>query len=119
MEIFGIGPSELIFIIVIILILLGPKDMQRTGYMIGRWLRRIVTSDGWKVVQRTSCEIQTLPHRLMREAALDELKELQEIQEVKQSIHSLPHEWLPPTPQATTGRPPSAHAPDEDKSSDA
>jgi len=32
MEIFGIGPSELLFIVVILLILFGPKDMQRAGY---------------------------------------------------------------------------------------
>ncbi len=77
MEILGIGPSELAFIIIIALILLGPRDMQKAGLMIGRWLRRIVTSDGWKLFQQTSREIQTLPNRLMREAALEEMMELQ------------------------------------------
>src|SRR5512136_1342681 len=77
MEILGIGPSELLFIIIIALIVLGPRDMQRAGRTIGKWLRRIVTSDGWKLFQQTSREIQTLPNRLMREAALDELKEVQ------------------------------------------
>jgi sec-independent protein translocase protein TatB len=77
MEILGIGPSELVFIIIIALIVLGPRDMQKAGSMIGKWLRRIVTSDGWKLFQQTSREIQTLPNRLMREAALEEMKELQ------------------------------------------
>src|SRR5512146_1940791 len=77
MEILGIGPSELLFIVVIALIVLGPRDMQKAGRMIGRWLRKVVTSDGWKLFQQTSREIQTLPNRLMREAALDEMKELQ------------------------------------------
>lgn len=77
MEILGIGPSELAFIIIIALILLGPRDMQKAGLTIGRWLRRIVTSDGWKLFQQTSREIQTLPNRLMREAALEEMKEIQ------------------------------------------
>lgn len=77
MEILGIGPSELAFIIIIALILLGPRDMKKAGLAIGRWLRRIVTSDGWKLFQQTSREIQTLPNRLMREAALEEMKELQ------------------------------------------
>lgn len=75
MEILGIGPSELAFIVIIALIVLGPKDMQKAGRNIGKWLRQIVTSDGWKLFQQTSREIQTLPNRLMREAALDELKE--------------------------------------------
>ncbi len=77
MEILGIGPSELLFIVVIALILLGPRDMQKAGRMVGRWLRKIVTSDGWRLFQQTSREIQTLPNRLMREAALDELREVQ------------------------------------------
>ncbi len=77
MEILGIGPSELVFIVIIALILLGPKDMQKAGRTIGKWLRQVVTSDGWKLFQQTSREIQTLPNRLMREAALDELKEVQ------------------------------------------
>ncbi len=68
MEILGIGPSELIFIIIIALIILGPKDMQKAGKTIGKWLRTIVTSDGWKAFQQTSRELRTLPNRLMREA---------------------------------------------------
>ena len=77
MEILGIGPSELIFIVIIAIIVLGPKDMQKAGRTIGKWLRDVVTSDGWKLFQQTSREIQTLPNRLMRDAALDELKEAQ------------------------------------------
>ncbi len=77
MEILGIGPSELLFIVLIAIIVLGPKDMQKAGRTIGKWLRSIVTSDGWKLFQQTSREIQTLPNRLMREAAIEELKEVQ------------------------------------------
>jgi sec-independent protein translocase protein TatB len=68
MEILGIGPSELLFIVVIALIILGPKDMQKAGRTIGKWLRSIVTSDGWRMFQQTSRELRTLPNRLMREA---------------------------------------------------
>lgn len=68
MEILGIGMSELIFIVIIALIVLGPKDMQKAGRTIGKFLRSIVTSDGWKVFQQTSRELRTLPHKLMREA---------------------------------------------------
>ena len=68
MEIFGIGMPELVFIVIIALIVLGPKDMQKAGKTIGRWLRDLVTSDGWKIFQQTSRELRTLPNRLMREA---------------------------------------------------
>ena len=55
--------------------MLGPKDMQKAGKTIGKWLRDIVTSDGWKMFQQTSRELRTLPNRLMREAN-DELKQI-------------------------------------------
>src|SRR5512142_1230036 len=87
MEILGIGPSELLFILIIALIVLGPRDMQKAGRTIGKWMRRIVTSDGWRLFQQTSREIQTLPNRLMREAALDELKEMQ--QDLKAPLQGL------------------------------
>jgi sec-independent protein translocase protein TatB len=68
MEIFGVGMSELVFIVIIALIVLGPKDMQKAGKTIGKWMRDIVTSDGWKVFQQTSRELRTLPNKLMRDA---------------------------------------------------
>ena len=75
MEFLGIGPSELIFVIIIALIILGPKDMQKAGKTIGKWLRNIVTSDGWKMFQQTSRELRTLPNRLMRDAN-DEINQI-------------------------------------------
>src|SRR5512142_727937 len=94
MEFLGIGPSELLFIVIIALIVLGPRDMQKAGRTIGKWLRRIVTSDGWKLFQQTSREIQTLPNRLMREATLDELREVQA--DLKQGLDSNGNPSPPP-----------------------
>jgi sec-independent protein translocase protein TatB len=74
MDILGIGPTELVFIILIALIILGPKDMQKTGRAIGRFLRNLTTSDGWRVFRDTSREIRNLPNRLMREANIEDLE---------------------------------------------
>jgi len=74
MDIFGIGPTELVFIILIALIVLGPKDMEKTARTIGRWLRDLTTSDGWRAFRDTSREIRNLPNRLMREANLEDLE---------------------------------------------
>lgn len=68
MEILGVGMPELVFIVIIALIVLGPKDMQKAGKTIGKWMRDVVTSDGWKLFQQTSRELRTLPNKLMREA---------------------------------------------------
>ena len=74
MDILGIGPTELVFIILIALILLGPKDIEKTGRTIGRWLRNLTTSEGWRAFRDTSREIRNLPNRLMREANLEDLE---------------------------------------------
>jgi sec-independent protein translocase protein TatB len=106
MEFLGIGPSELLFIIIIALIVLGPKDMQKAGRTIGKWLRKIITSDGWKVFQQTSREIQTLPNRLMREAALDELKDLQK--DLKKPLDVNSHPSQPNSSGDPQSSPPAA-----------
>ena len=99
MEFLGIGPSELLFIVIIALIILGPKDMQKAGRTLGKWMRKVITSDGWKLFQQTSREIQTIPTRLMREAALDELKEVQK--DLKQPLYL----DNPPSETAAPGTP--------------
>ena len=71
MEILGIGAPELIFILIIAIIVLGPKDMQKAGRTIGRFLNQLIRSDGWKVFQRTSSELRNLPRNLMREANME------------------------------------------------
>ena len=71
MEILGIGAQELIFIVIIALIVLGPKDMQKAGKTIGRWLNQVVNSDTWKIFQQTSGELRNLPRNLMKEANME------------------------------------------------
>ena len=71
MEILGVGWQELIFIVIIALIVLGPKDMQKAGKTIGRWLNQLVNSDTWKVFQQTSGELRNLPRNLMKEANME------------------------------------------------
>jgi Sec-independent protein translocase protein TatA len=74
MEILGIGMPELIFILIIALLVLGPKDLEKTGRTIGSWLNQMVRSDTWKTLTNVSREMRTLPNRLMREANLDAIK---------------------------------------------
>ena len=71
MEFLGVGPTELLFIIAIALIVLGPKDMAKTGRTVGKWLNNLIQSDTWKVVQKTSKELRNLPTQLMREDNLE------------------------------------------------
>ena len=72
MDILGVGPLELLFILIIALIVLGPNDMVKAGRSLGKFLRKVVTSPTWHAVQQTSKQLQTLPDKLIREAGLEE-----------------------------------------------
>ena len=125
MEVLGIGPSELIFIIIIAIIVLGPKDIQKAGKTIGRWLNQLIQSDGWKAFQQTSNEIRNIPRTLMREANM----EMQETQkEIRKAIDVAPSrpagtplsQPSTPPPQETNNiiQPPSANPPETETDSD-
>jgi sec-independent protein translocase protein TatB len=82
MEIFGVGTSELIFIILIAIIVLGPKDMQKAGRTIGRFLNQLIKSDSWKIFQQTSSELRNLPRNLMREANMEMMEAEKDLRRV-------------------------------------
>jgi len=73
MEILGIGVPEFVFILLIALIVLGPKDMQKAGKTIGTWMRKVVMSSEWQSIRNASKKLKTLPNQLMREANLDDI----------------------------------------------
>lgn len=75
MNFFGIGPLELTLILLIALIFIGPNDLVKTGFTLGRWMRKIVLSPEWKAVQNASHELRTLPNRLIREAGIEEARQ--------------------------------------------
>jgi uncharacterized protein YjiS (DUF1127 family) len=114
MDILGVGPLELIFILIIALIVLGPSDMVKAGKTIGRFLRQVVTSPTWHAVTRTSSELRNLPNKLIRDAGLEE--DLKDIE--KATRNALPPtmnndlaKWQEDINNWTT--PPTIHPPEE------
>jgi Sec-independent protein translocase protein TatA len=76
MNIFGIGPLEIVFVLIIGILVLGPEGMISAGRKLGKFLRSIIKSTWWQNIRKGVSEIQYLPQRLMREAELEELNEL-------------------------------------------
>jgi sec-independent protein translocase protein TatB len=101
MDIFGIGASELVFIILIAIIVLGPKDMQKAGRTIGRFLNQLMQSDSWKIFQRTSSELRNLPRNLMREANMEMMEAEKDLRRV------IDPRTNPPGPRSSAGTSPS------------
>jgi Sec-independent protein translocase protein TatA len=70
MQIFNVGLGELLFILVIVFIVLGPKKAVTIAGEAGGWIRNLVNSNFWQEIISTSREIQDLPKRLMEEAEI-------------------------------------------------
>jgi len=74
MEFLGIGPTELILVIILALVLVGPRDLAKFGREAGRFLNKLYHSPTWRTMNEASREIRNLPTRLAREAELDTVK---------------------------------------------
>jgi sec-independent protein translocase protein TatB len=83
----GIGPLELLAILVLVLILFNPRDIANSARKFGRFINRVTRSDNFKLIQQTSREIQNLPARLAQEAELDDLRKTGET--LKQDINTV------------------------------
>lgn len=70
--IFGVGPLELLLVLVLALILLGPQDMVKTARQLGRTVYRLYHSPAWRQLVTTQQELHDLPDKFVREAGLEE-----------------------------------------------
>jgi len=73
MEILNIGPMELVWILLLMFVLIGPQEMIRTAQRAGALIRRASQSPYWKAIKSSVREISDLPTRLAREAGFEEL----------------------------------------------
>ncbi|MHB8134501.1 MAG: hypothetical protein ACYDH1_09800 [Anaerolineaceae bacterium] len=87
MNILGIGPLELVLILIIAILVLGPQQMVVTARKAGALVRKVVKSPIWGTIMDTSREIRDIPTKLVREAGLDE--DIKDIQSTAQSIRDL------------------------------
>ena len=90
MEIFGIGILELILILLVAIIVLGPDGMVKAAHDVGRWLRKLIKSPIWAQLMDTQRELREMPTRLVREAGLEE--DLKELKKTQQEINSTTRE---------------------------
>lgn len=74
MEILNIGIIELVFILLLMLVLLGPEGMIHAARSIAVFVRKFLKSPIWSELMRVNQDFQEMPTRLMREAGIDEIK---------------------------------------------
>ena len=86
MKFFNLGLAEIILILVLALIILGPGNMVKTARDVGAFIRRVTKSPYWQEVWATRRELNEIPRILAREANLDET--IKDLNRETKMIHS-------------------------------
>jgi sec-independent protein translocase protein TatB len=76
MDIFGVGPLEILLILLVALVLFGPREIANNARSAGRFLNRLYKSEGWRTMVQASTALRNLPNRLAREAELEQLEQV-------------------------------------------
>jgi Sec-independent protein translocase protein TatA len=105
MEIFNIGPGELIFIVLLMIILLGPVEMIRLIRRAGELIREAGQSALWKELRKIDREARELPFKLAREAGFEEqMKEIRRSTQVSLDLYNMPEKSPGEVRSPGTGR---------------
>jgi Sec-independent protein translocase protein TatA len=105
LNLLGIGPLELAFVFILLLLLFGPRDIARMARDAGRLINRFTRSENYQAIQQASRELRNLPERLVQEAQLDEVQ-----RELKATGASLAPTTRPPA-RTAEAQPPTTPAP--------
>ena len=82
MKIFNVGAPELILIILLALVVFGPKRLVQVMRDVGKWLRSISKSPLLRDFLRTTEDIRNMPNELLRESGLEQ--DIREVQRAAQ-----------------------------------
>ena len=74
-SLFGIGPLEVIFIVIMMLIILGPRDMVKTGRKLGETVRKLRESPTLAMIRNTAGALRNLPETFISETGVQEMQE--------------------------------------------
>ena len=86
MKILNLGISEIILIVILALIILGPGNMVKTARDIGAFIRKVTKSPYWQEVWATRRELNEIPKILAKEADLDGT--LKDLERETKDLHS-------------------------------
>ena len=114
---FDIGASELLLIVIVAVVVIGPKDLPRALRTAGKWIGK---------VRRTSNHFRAGIETMIREAELEEMEKKWAEQNARIMAEHPPvnlsdHEMHPLPPESAEARaeppaapPPAAEAPDDE-----
>jgi len=110
MQFLGISPTELIFIVIILFLVLGPQDLVKLGSSLGRTIRNVRQSGAWKTFTEATRQLRELPQTLARQAGVDELELMgreigAELKQQREKIEELDRQFVAWTRTPTQSAP--------------
>ena len=109
MNLFGIGPLEILVVLTIALLVFGPEDLVAFARRLGAWLRKIRRTEAWHTITRTSYELEHWQQRLWKETGLADIA----------PTESALSAWHPTPPYTTWQHPYAGHSPHTEDASPA
>lgn len=99
----GIGLPEIIILVLVSFVFIGPERSRSLALTLGRWLRRLITSTWWREFNQVANSLRDLPNTLVRMSELeDSLRQMQtDITQATQIDLNLHMPTVPPTPGIT------------------
>src|SRR5690554_5224036 len=99
MQFLGISPTELIFIVIILFLVLGPQDLVKLGSSLGRNIRNLRQSGAWKTFTDATRQLRELPQTLARQAGVEELELMgreigSELKQQREKIEELDRQFV-------------------------
>jgi len=120
MQIFNLGIGEVLFILLIAVIVLGPERIVASSRRAGRWIRAVTSNRVWRDILTTTRELREIPNQLLEETGLNmEMEGIRsglstfngeiavELEDARSDLSSLPAEAI-----STEGPPGSIEIPD-------
>ncbi|MEX1071149.1 MAG: twin-arginine translocase TatA/TatE family subunit [Anaerolineales bacterium] len=95
MDFLGIGLPEVIAIVLLLFLVLGPQDLVKLGSSLGKTLRGIRQSGVWQSFQEARQQLRHLPDELARQAGAEQISELRdELKEEQAKLKKLDEQLL-------------------------
>jgi len=87
MEILNVGPLELLFILVLAFIVLGPEGMISTAGKLGKAIRKFSNSSIWKEISGSYRDLSNFSDDIIRKTGLE--NSISEINDLKKTVVDL------------------------------
>lgn len=75
MSLFGVGPLEFIFLLLIAILIFNPEELATAGRKLGRFLYKVKNSDFWHSIVEMRKKASETGKQLIQESGIDEVQQ--------------------------------------------